>query len=136
MAKTRQSSRPEDIGRRIKERREARGFTQEQLAAVSGVTQGTLSSLEKGRTKEPEASTILSVAAALKTSPYMLMYDHLPPAAVEHTIAAIAHVWDRLTDRQRLQVIAYAQGLLDAGTGPSSGPHWPPTPSSRPPDSN
>jgi transcriptional regulator with XRE-family HTH domain len=113
MAKQR-GSRPEAVGQRIRERREQRGIQQQELAAMAGIDQSTLSQIETGKTKNPEAGTILNVAAALQVSPYLLVFDHIPPAAMQHTIAAMVEVWDRLTDRQRLQVIAYAQGLIDA----------------------
>ena len=136
VSKRTRGSRPEDIGRRIRERREDRGLKQEDLAQRAGITQGTLSSLEKGRTKEPEASTILALSAALQTSPYVLMYDHVPPEAMEHTVAALIDVWDRLDERQRLQVVAYAQGLIDsAGKQVTPGPRKQQPPVSRKPSS-
>lgn len=107
-------SRPEEVGRRIKERREARGLKQEELALEAGITQGTLSAIERGKTKNPEAGTLLNIASALNTSPYLIVFDHIPPDAMQHTVAALVHVWDRLSAAQRLQVIAYAQGLVDA----------------------
>jgi transcriptional regulator with XRE-family HTH domain len=105
---------PRDVGRRIKERRELLEVTQERLAAQAGITQPTLSAIERGDTKRPEAVTILAIAAALRTSPYLLVYDHAPPAAMQHTVAALVDLWDRLDDDQRKQVVAYAQGLADA----------------------
>lgn len=105
---------PSHVGNRIKERRELIGVTQEQLAAQAGITQPTLSSIERGDTKRPEAVTILAIAAALRTSPYLLVYDHVPPSAMQHTVAALVDLWDRLDDAQRKQVVAYAQGLVDS----------------------
>lgn len=118
-------------GRRIRERRLALGLTQTEVATQVGMTQPTFSSLERGKTDEPMASTLLGIAAALRTSPYLLMYDHAPPAAMEHTIAAMVDIWDRLTDRQRLQVVAYAQGLVDAN--PNDPPRLPPPHPKAPP---
>ena len=110
----RTGSTPAEVGRRIKERREARGLTQTELGAAAGITQGTLSSIERGKTQNPEVGTILNLASALKTSPYLIVFDHMPPDAMEHTVAALIHVWDRLNPAQRLQVVAYAQGLVDS----------------------
>lgn len=110
----RTGSRPEEVGRRIKERRDKLGLKQNDVAAAAGITQGTYSQIETGKTKNPEAGTLLNIASALHTSPYLIVFDHIPPEAMEHTIAAMVHVWDRLSAAQRLQVIAYAQGLVDA----------------------
>lgn len=106
-------SHPKSWGKRIRERRGE--MLQEELAAKVGISQGTLSLLETGQTKNPKVETILGIAAALSVSPYILMYDSAPPEAMQHTVAALVDVWDRLTERQRLQVISYAQGLLDSG---------------------
>lgn len=130
---TKRGSRPYEVGRRVKELREAAGLIQEQLAAAAGISQGTLSLLEKGNTKNPEALTILNIAAALHTSPYLLMFDNMPPPAMEHTMAAMIQTWNLLTERQRLQVIAYAQGLLDAGPPKPPPEHRPSPPPKSPP---
>lgn len=135
MAQSRRASHPREIGARIRERREELGFKQEQLAALVGITQGTLSAIERGRTKQPEAETILGIASALRTSPYLLVYDYRQPEAMEHPVAAIVHIWDKLTEKQRLQVVAYAQGLADAGGNGKSNQSPKPPPPKRPPPS-
>ena len=109
---------PSHVGKRIKERRDLLGVTQDQLAALAGITQPTLSSIERGDTKRPEAVTILAIAAALRTSPYLLVYDHVPPSAMQHTVAALVDLWDRLDEDQRKQVVAYAQELDDSRGDP------------------
>jgi transcriptional regulator with XRE-family HTH domain len=49
-------------GKRIKQYREARGWTQEHLAAVAGVEARTIQRVERNQTKSPE--TLLAIAAA------------------------------------------------------------------------
>lgn len=53
------------MGYKIKEFREARGMTQEQLSASSGVSRGTISALENGTTRTTTTKTLLQIARAL-----------------------------------------------------------------------
>ena len=52
-------------GQALKATREARGLTQEQLAAAINGTFGTISKLERETGGEPRLSTITKIAAAL-----------------------------------------------------------------------
>lgn len=45
--------------------REQRGWTQEDLAARSGVPQGTISNIEAGRTQSPRLGSVEALATAL-----------------------------------------------------------------------
>ncbi len=51
------------VGQRIKAMREARGWTQGQLAAFAGVSRSAVSLIEAGR-REPERTTYSKIAAA------------------------------------------------------------------------
>lgn len=94
-------------------------MTQEELCSLAEISQPTLSAIEKGNTKAPEAVTILRLAAALKTTPYYIMWNHDQPKAVDQTMSKLVDIWTHLNDPKRLQLIAYAQGLADAKeTGP------------------
>ena len=53
------------MGYRIKEVREAKGMTQESLAAQSGVSRGTIVALESGEEKITTTKTLVRIAAAL-----------------------------------------------------------------------
>ncbi len=121
--------RAKEMGTRIKARRDALGLTQNDLAGHAGITQGSLSRIERGHTKNPEVGTILNIATGLSTSPYILVFDHYDPPGMGHAIAALVHVWDLLTAPQRLQVVAYAQGLVDSNPKPDKGRKPDPRPS-------
>lgn len=60
------------FGTRIRDLRKAHGLTQVQLSGLIGITQGSLSAIEKGNTKELRAQTILELARHLGTSPEWL----------------------------------------------------------------
>jgi transcriptional regulator with XRE-family HTH domain len=56
------------IGPRVRERRKQLGFTQEYLAAQTGVTLSAVQRLEGGRITDPHYSTLSSIAEALGTT--------------------------------------------------------------------
>ena len=56
------------VGRNVREARDARGITQEQLAAVSGFSQQYISDLERGR-RNPTVVSLYELAEALSVTP-------------------------------------------------------------------
>jgi transcriptional regulator with XRE-family HTH domain len=73
------------IAERMKELREARGWSQEQLAEKAGVTQGTIGNIESGLRKQPRQ--LLALAKALDVEPDWLQSGQGPmrlhPAAAD-----------------------------------------------------
>ncbi|MBQ1788823.1 MAG: helix-turn-helix transcriptional regulator [Oscillospiraceae bacterium] len=57
---------------KIKELREARGLTQEELAAKSGISRATLWALESDETKVTTTKTLMCIADALSVPPEAL----------------------------------------------------------------
>lgn len=62
------------IGHAVKELREERGFSQEQLAARANVSRTTVQNIENGRVSKP--SSLPHIAAALGTSVAVLRGQH------------------------------------------------------------
>ena len=56
------------MGYKIKEVREARKMTQEELAEKSGASRGTISALENGSVRTTTTKTLFKLAKALGTS--------------------------------------------------------------------
>ena len=56
------------LGRRVRERRRARGFSQERLAREAGVTWSAIQRLEAGQVNDPHYSTLSGIANALNTT--------------------------------------------------------------------
>lgn len=56
------------MGYKIKEVREVRKMTQEELAEKSGVSRGTISALENGSVRTTTTKTLFKLAKALGTS--------------------------------------------------------------------
>ena len=58
------------LGSRLKALRQAAGFTQEELATISGLSVNAVSALERGERRQPHVETLRALAAALDlTSP-------------------------------------------------------------------
>jgi transcriptional regulator with XRE-family HTH domain len=60
------------VGRNVRAVRQARGMTQEQLAAQSGFSQQYISDLERGR-RNPTIVSLFELAQALKSTPIELL---------------------------------------------------------------
>ena len=58
----------EKVGCKIKEVREAKKMTQEELAILSGISRGTISALENGVERNTTSKTLLKLAEALSTT--------------------------------------------------------------------
>lgn len=56
------------MGYRIKDLREAKGLTQEDLSERSGVCRTTISALENGAERTTTTKTLLKIAKALETT--------------------------------------------------------------------
>lgn len=74
------------FGRRIKQLREAKGWTQEELAERSGVSAQAVSHYETGR-RSPLFSTAVHLAAALGCPVTDLLQDPTPVAAEKEAVA-------------------------------------------------
>jgi predicted ATPase/DNA-binding XRE family transcriptional regulator len=59
------STAPRPFGAQLKSLREAAGFTQEELAAIAGLSVHAVSALERGERRRPQFDTVRSLSAAL-----------------------------------------------------------------------
>ena len=64
------------MGYKIKDFREAKGMTQEELAKKSGVSRGTISALENGTERTTTTKTLINIAKALDTTVDRLFFAH------------------------------------------------------------
>src|SRR6476620_5917965 len=56
---------PQSFGAQLKALREAAGFTQEELATISGLSVHAVSALERGERRRPHVETVRALSAAL-----------------------------------------------------------------------
>lgn len=71
----------------VKQLREARGLTQQQLAASAGLRQQYVSDLETGRIKNPSLRAANKLARVLKVDPAALLAESQPLEAAAHNAA-------------------------------------------------
>jgi len=93
----------------IRQWREYRGLTLEQLAARVGTTHATISRIERG--KQPYSQPLLeAIADALGTDPASLLMRN--PRDPE----GMWSIWDRAKAAQRVQITAIAETIVKTGT--------------------
>lgn len=79
-----------DVGQLIKDRRLAKGMTQEELADLVGVKKSAVAKWENGRVSEIKRSNLKKLADALEVSPVQLLGDiEKRPASVAQELAEI-----------------------------------------------
>ena len=103
------------FGTRIKGLRVARGLTQIQLSGRAGITQGSLSAIERGNTKGLKAGTILALAKALGTSPEWLQTGKGSPGepvTPDPDEAEALHLFRALSPAIRAQWVSNGRWLL------------------------
>jgi len=76
-----------EVGARLRRRRSELGLSQEHVAYEVGLTQGSISNYEVGRSDIP-FTVLLRICAALRTSPGDLV-PTIPPAWTEHLVDPI-----------------------------------------------
>lgn len=93
----------------VREWRQSRGLTLEQLAHQIGITHASLSRIERGI--QPYSQPLLeAIAEALQTEPAFLLMRN--PADPE----GIWSVWDRAKPGERRQIVEIAKTLIKTGT--------------------
>lgn len=101
-----------NVGKRIKAAREHRGFTQEQLSEMVGLTAMHISVIERG-VKPPKLETFVKIANALDVSSDQLLQDE-----VNNTGEAITTEISKLVQnlpKQNQQLIAHCIKAYIAG---------------------
>lgn len=108
------------LGRNLRELRRMRGLTQDQLAALTGLTRNTISNIERnlgnsGTAGDPRMSTVYRLARALDIPPAVLL-----PAG-DQKVADICRaegVGIRLAWPRQDQLEPFRQAYVQHGTGP------------------
>jgi len=93
----------------VREWRQLRGLTLQQLALQIGITHASLSRIERGL--QPYSQPLLeAIAEALQTEPaFLLMRNPADPDG-------IWSVWDRAKPGERRQIVEIAKTLIKTGT--------------------
>ena len=108
-----------NIGNRLKELREARGLTLEQVGAYVGVNKATVQRYEIGNI-DIKRNVAIKLAECLGTSPaYIMGWIDDPSAAASPAISgqlkALAEALAELNDEGREKLLDYAADLVASG---------------------
>lgn len=116
-----------DYRARILSLRESKGLSQEALGKLAGVSQMAISGIESGRTREPEATTIVAIARALRVTVEYLWSGkgHVDAAQAEADEAEAVRLVRALNEEFAERWLEVGKALLraqDAGGHPPRHP--------------
>lgn len=101
-----------ELGRRVKALREAKGWTQDQLAECSGVPQGTISRIERGRLKrQPSLENIVRLAKALGVRTSMLLAEE--PLLLDEDAQRVLLAMEHMPLYRRHDLVRISESLVD-----------------------
>ena len=87
----------QDLGAKIYEYRNRKGWTQTELARRAGIAQANLSNIEKGK-RDLTVSTLIRVASALEVKPSQLIEEETPAKTLSLTRAQIEKLAQTVLD--------------------------------------
>jgi transcriptional regulator with XRE-family HTH domain len=94
-----------DIGLRLRHARKLRKLTQDELAQRTGITQASVSDLERGESKSFRGATLVSMARVLNVRAEWLSQGKAPMERKDVPLSdealAVAQAWDRLPSEIR-----------------------------------
>lgn len=104
------------IGSRIKALRLKRGLKQDALAAMAGITQGSLSLIENDRTEVPAGDTVAGLCRALRTTPEFIIAGAGDPDSIENAMLEheLVFLWRNLPEEARRLVLENAHSVKRA----------------------
>lgn len=102
---------PVRLGNRIRDIRLARGMRQTELARRSGLSQTTISDLERGR--NVSSAVLPSIARALGLSTDELVYGTSAAPPADDDVSALLGYWQQLTPPQQTDLLDRMGKLVD-----------------------
>lgn len=99
-----------EIGRKIREARLKKGFTQQTLAEVSGIGEMYVSQLERGM-KMPSLNLFMKIITALDISADYVLRDELPTGK-DFVYDEVTQMMEDLTPKQRKAAIDILEAYI------------------------
>jgi transcriptional regulator with XRE-family HTH domain len=100
------------VGQRIRNAREQKHMSQRKLADAAGMSQPSLSDIEAGHTKHPNAAHLLKIAAALEVDPlWLLTGEGSPEKPPTATDAEMMDVFSQLDENAKRAILAAAKAI-------------------------
>jgi transcriptional regulator with XRE-family HTH domain len=106
----------------VRELRQRRGLKQAALAAMVGITQGSLSLIENDKTEVPAGATLGGLCRALRTTPDFLLAGQGDPDSIQAAIdeSELVNLWRSLPPDGRQMVLDAAQSASRVLSKPKS----------------
>mgnify|MGYP003480312388 CR=1 FL=1 len=79
-----------EIGKKIKEARNIKGMTQEELGNIVGVQKSAIAKYESGRVVNIKRSTLQKIASALSIRPSELIFEEFPKESATFHVKVIS----------------------------------------------
>jgi transcriptional regulator with XRE-family HTH domain len=109
-----------ELGERLRSSREYLGLSQNEVADHVGLSRPAITNMEAGKRK---VSTLeLKRLAGLYRKPYEYFSGEAPEFVEDETTGALFRTARELTERDRAQVLRFAQFLRNAGPAPEVSP--------------
>ena len=104
------------IGSRVRLLRKKHGYSQVELAGLAGITQGSLSLIERNETAIPAGDTVAGLCKALKTTPDFLIAGGGDPDSIESAMQEheLVFLWRSMGDDARRLVLENAHSVRRA----------------------
>lgn len=102
---------------RIKTIKKQKGFSNETLAAESGIPKGTLAKILGSETKDPQISSIIKIAHALDVSADYLVFGEVrsPSDALSPVETELVSNFRTLNEEGQEKVVSYVNDLIQTG---------------------
>lgn len=104
------------IGERVRALRKKRGYSQVELATLAGITQGSLSLIERNETAIPAGDTVAGLCRALRTTPDFLIAGGGDPDSIESAMQEheLVFLWRSMPPEARKLIIENATATARA----------------------
>lgn len=99
------------IGKRLKQRREELGYTQEQFAEMTGLTINYISTLERGKSF-PRCEKLILILNALQTSADAIFYDVLDYAC-DYRASVLSEMIGTLPFKEQKRILELVEFMIE-----------------------
>lgn len=99
------------IGKRLKQRREELGYTQEQFAEMTGLTINYISTLERGKSF-PRCEKLILILNALQTSADAIFYDVLDYAC-DYRASVLSEMIGTLPFMEQKRILELVEFMIE-----------------------
>lgn len=101
------------VGQRLRAIRKKRGFTQEQLAEMAGISPQHCSGIETGAAKV-SLPALIQLCNALGTTPNEMLLDSVPAAAKPGLLREVEAVFSDASPEELYLMVAQAKSIKEA----------------------